>query len=603
MLMRLANYLEEQNLSIGDFAAQLGVAYQTIHRYVRGERRPQWSLLQRITKETGGAVQPNDFFEVTYDVTAPPGAPARGHGGAATRHRAGSGRDAPSPIAPHALLHVDEMAAADAAAIAGGVPGEVLMENAGAAVAREIRRRWPPLRVAVLCGPGNNGGDGFVVARHLAEAGFEVCVALLGERGKLKGDAAVMAERWHGPVAPLDSGGTTGCDLVVDAIFGAGLSRDVTGVGAMIVRQANEAGVPVVAIDVPSGVDGDTGEIRGAAFQAALSVTFFRRKPGHLLVPGRRLAGETVVADIGIPDGALSAIAPQLNENHPDLWMARFPWPSLEGHKYVRGHAIVVSGDASHTGAARLGARAALRTGAGLVTVASPPDALSINAAQLTAVMCTSFEGVAGFADVLGDPRRNVVLLGPGNGVTEATRANVLAALGAGKACVLDADALSVFAAAPAELFGAMAGRSCLLTPHEGEFRRLFGSAVGAGGGKVARARAAARLSGATVLLKGADTVVAAPDGRAVINANAPPELATAGSGDTLAGIALGLMAQGLDPFEAGSAAAWLHGAAAGEVGPGLIADDLAEALPAVLKRLKSRDAERAAREFAMMAG
>ena len=599
MVMRLATYLEEQHLSIGDFATKVGVTYQTIHRYVRGERRPEWSILERISLETGGAVQANDF----YDVTASPLTLARAHGGAAIRHHAGSVRAARLPIAPHALLHVEEMAAADAAAIAGGVMGEVLMENAGVAVAREIRRRWPPRRVAVLCGPGNNGGDGFVVARHLAEAGFEVGVALLGERGKLKGDAALMAERWHGAIKPFESAGSTGRDLVVDAIFGAGLSRDVSGAAAAVITAANEAGAPVVAIDVPSGVDGDTGEIRGAAFQAELTVTFFRPKPGHLLVPGRRLAGETVVADIGIPDGVLTAIAPQLSANHPDLWMARFPWPTLDSHKYARGHAIVVSGDAGHTGAARLAARAALRTGAGLVTVASPPEALSINAAQLTAVMCTSFEGIAGFADVLGDPRRNVVLLGPGNGVTEATRANVLAALGAGKACVLDADALSVFAAAPATLFDAMAGRSCLLTPHEGEFRRLFGSEIGADGGKVARAREAARRSGATVLLKGADTVVAAPDGRVVINGNAPPELATAGSGDTLAGIALGLMAQGLDPFEAGVAAAWLHGAAACEVGPGLIAEDLAEALPAVLKRLKIGDGERAAREFAMMAG
>ncbi len=483
------------------------------------------------------------------------------------------------------LLTVEEMSRADRAAVAAGVAGEVLMENAGAGVAREIIARWEPGRAAVLCGPGNNGGDGFVVARHLAEAGWEVRLGLMGAIERLAGDAALMAGRWQGEVLALATALLEGCDLVVDALFGAGLARALEGEVRTLVEAVNAAAAPAVAIDVPSGVDGDSGEVQGAAIAAALTVTFFRRKPGHLLLPGRGLAGEVVVVDIGIPEAALAEVAPRQHENGPELWLAHYPWPRPEGHKYSRGHAVVVSGGAESTGAARLGARAALRVGAGLVTVASPPDALAINASQLTAVMTRAFAGTAGLGELLGDPRKNAVLLGPGNGVEPETRDNVLAALGLDKACVLDADALTVFADDPGALFSALRAPS-LLTPHDGEFARLFPELAG---DKLARARGAAELSGAVVLLKGPDTVIAAPDGRAAINSNAPPELATAGSGDVLGGLALGLMAQGVAPFEAGCAAAWLHGAAAAEVGPGLIAEDLAQALPAVLRALKAR--------------
>ena len=487
------------------------------------------------------------------------------------------------------LLSVAEMSRADAAAIAGGVAGEVLMENAGAGIAREIIERWQPGRVAVLCGPGNNGGDGFVVARHLAEAGWRARVALAGAKDRLKGDAATMAGRWTGEVSPLGPEGLEDCDLVVDAIFGAGLDRALTGELRATVEAVNGCGLPCVAVDVPSGVDGDSGRILGAAIQASLTVTFFRRKPGHLLMPGRMLAGQVVVVDIGIPETVLGEIEPRQFENGPELWLADFPWPRSDGHKYSRGHAVVVSGGAATTGAARLAARAALRAGAGLVTVASPPDALLINASQLTAVMTRAFEGAGGLKELLADRRKNAVLLGPGNGVNDETRDNVLVALEAGKACVLDADALTVFAGARAWLFSTIRSPS-LLTPHDGEFARLFPELGDEqGGGKLGRARGAAELSGAAVLFKGADTVVASPDGRAAINANAPPELATAGTGDVLSGLCLGLMAQGMPPFEAGCAAAWLHGAAAASLGPGLIAEDLSEALPAVLRELKQR--------------
>lgn len=478
-----------------------------------------------------------------------------------------------------ALLTVAEMQRADSLAIAGGVPGPVLMENAGAAVAREIRVRWAPRPVAVLCGPGNNGGDGFVVARLLAEAGWPVRLGLLGEPAALKGDAAQAAQRWTGAVEPLGPRLLDGAPLVVDALFGAGLARPLDGAAKELVEAM--AGLTVVAVDVPSGVHGDTGAVLGAAPAAALTVTFFRRKPGHVLLPGRLRCGEAVVADIGIPEAVLDAIAPRQWENGPELWAARYPWPRAESHKYARGHAVVLGGGRM-TGAGRLAARAALRVGAGLVSVACPPEAFALYAAGSPSLIVEPVADDATFAALLADPRKNAVLLGPGAGVGVHTRARVLAALDAGTACVLDADALTSFAGAPDDLLDRVSSR-CVLTPHEGEFARLFD----AKGDKLTRARAAAVRCGAVVLLKGADTVIAAPDGRAVLNGNAPPELATAGAGDVLAGLILGLLAQGMDGFDAACAAAWLHGEAATQVGPGLIAEDLPDALPTVLRRLK----------------
>ena len=480
------------------------------------------------------------------------------------------------------LLTVAEMAAADAAAIAGGISGETLMEAAGSALAEAIRERWNRRPVTVLCGPGNNGGDGFVVARLLADAGWTARLALLGDRERLKGDAALMAARWNGPVEPLDEHSLDGAELVVDGLFGAGLGRPLDGVARLTVEAVAARRLDCVAIDMPSGVHGDSGAIWGAAAPAVLTVTFFRRKPGHLLLPGRALCGEILVADIGIPEAVLEAIAPRRHANGPALWGEGFPWPGAAGHKYSRGHALVVGGGVESTGAARLAARAALRAGAGLVTLACPPGALMVYAQALEAVMTRAMAEPDGFAALLADPRKNAVLIGPGNGVGEATRKRVLASLAAGKACVLDADALTSFENQPSELFSAIKS-PCILTPHEGEFARLFTHQ----GDKPGRAGAAAAESGAVVLLKGADTVVAAPDGRLAINHNAPPELATAGSGDVLAGIAVGLLAQGMGAYQAACAAAWLHGEAAARFGPGLIAEDICETLPLALTTLK----------------
>ncbi|HYD29568.1 MAG TPA: NAD(P)H-hydrate dehydratase, partial [Azospirillaceae bacterium] len=461
------------------------------------------------------------------------------------------------------LLAVGEMNQADSACITAGTPGPVLMENAGAAIAQAIVHRWPPQPVSILCGPGNNGGDGFVVARLLAGMGWPVRLALFGKREALKGDAAQAASRWTGRVESLTPAVLDGNPLVVDALFGAGLSRPLDGVARAVVEMSNARRLEVVAVDVPSGVCGDTGAVLGGAPRARLTVTFFRKKPGHLMLPGRELCGATVVADIGIPDAVLDTIRPTAFENGPARWRDRFPWPVADSHKYSRGYALVLGGGRM-TGAARLAARAARRVGAGLVGIACPPEVFAVYAIAEPGALVHPVADDAAFAALLGDRRRNAILLGPGAGVSDSTRARVLAALDAGKACVLDADALTAGAGEGRAGFMKRLHPRCLLTPHESEFVRLFPQLCDAAPGKLARARKAAAESGAVVLLKGADTVIAAPDGRAAINANAPPTLATGGSGDVLAGLAVGLMAQGMDAFDAGCAAAWLHGAAAG---------------------------------------
>ena len=491
--------------------------------------------------------------------------------------------DATAPWYRHALLTPGEMGEADRLTIAGGIAGIDLMESAGRAVADAVSRRWPPRPAVVLCGPGNNGGDGFVAARLLRERGWPVWLAVLGERAALKGGAAAAAARWPGAVETLAPSVLDGADLAIDGIFGAGLARRIEGVAAETIAALGKRRLPVVAIDVPSGIDGATGEIRGVAPEAALSVTFFRRKPGHLLLPGRSHCGETLVAQIGIEPSVLGRIAPQTAVNDPEWWLERFPWPRPTMHKYSRGHALVAAG-AVMTGAGRLAARAAARAGAGLVTVAAPQGAFPVYAAALTGVIVQPVAGLEDFSGLLSDKRRNAALIGPGAGVGGHTRDMVLAILAAGRRAVLDADALTAFAEDPETMFAAIRS-PCVMTPHEGEFARLFETA----GSKLDRVRRAAQKSGAVVALKGSDTVIAAPDGRAAINANAPPILATAGSGDVLAGIILGLLAQGMEPFEAAAAAVWLHGDAARRFGPGLVAEDLVETLPAALAGLDAR--------------
>ncbi len=497
-----------------------------------------------------------------------------------------------------------EMAEADRLAAAAGTPGAVLMDRAGRAVAAVAERMLADRggrRVLVLCGPGNNGGDGFVAGAELLRRGFAVEVAALVPVERLRGDAAAAAAAWEGPVGDAAAADPAAHDLVVDALFGAGLSRPLDGTAAVLVERVAAARRPVLAVDLPSGLSGDAGTVTGApsgvAIRATETVTFFRLKPGHLLMPGRESCGPVTLADIGIAPSVLDGIGPKLFHDLPELWGRHYPRPAAAGHKYTRGHLLVVSGPMPTIGAARLSARGGLRIGAGLVTVGSPADALPIHAAQLTSIMLKPFDDPEALRAILSDTRLNAVVMGPGLGHGADAPALVAAALApgeGGRAAVLDADALTLFAARADDLAALvrLAPGPVVVTPHDGEFAKLFDGldAVLHAPTKVERARAGARRLGAVLVLKGPDTVVASPDGRAAVAGEDAPWLATAGSGDVLAGMVGGLLAQGMPAFEAAAAAVWLHAAAANHVGPGLISEDLPEALPAVLRALYARD-------------
>ncbi|MFW6027585.1 MAG: NAD(P)H-hydrate dehydratase [bacterium] len=487
---------------------------------------------------------------------------------------------------PLALLSTEEMSRADRLTIEGGRPGLELMEEAGRHVAAALERAPKKGRLTVLCGPGNNGGDGFVAARLARREGWEVRLGLLGEPGRLSGDAAAMERAWDGPIEEAVPALLEGADCVIDALFGAGLSRPLEGRAAELVEAVNASPAFVIAVDVPSGLDGDTGLARGAAVEADVTVTFFRAKPGHLLMPGRLMCGEVRVRDIGIEAHVLDTIRPSCFRNLPPLWTERFPVPRLDGHKYFRGHVLALTGNATATGAGRLAAAGALRAGAGLVTVGSPGDALGVNAAHLTAIMLKRCGGAEDLHRLLTENRRFTLCMGPGLGVNDNTWAMTRVAMQAGVAAVFDADVITTGAQHKEEFCGGLHGR-VILTPHVAEFRRVFPDALAQG--RLAAARMAARETGAVVVLKGPDTVTAHPDGRAAIAANAPPDLATAGAGDVLAGIIAALAAQGMPPFEAACAGVWLHGEAALSFGAGLTAEDLPGRMPGVLARLRSR--------------
>ena len=489
------------------------------------------------------------------------------------------------------VLTTAEMERADRLTMAAGTPGFALMLSAGQAVAEAANDLVAEGPILVVAGPGNNGGDGFVAAAELAAQGREVSVILMCEREALQGDAASAARGWKYPVLPFTPQAIGRPALIIDAMFGAGLSRPVEAEAGEVIEAINTSGAPVLAVDLPSGVNGTSAAIMGVAVRATETVTFFRKKPAHLLMPGRQQCGRVRVADIGIDARVLEEIRPLAFENTPQLWRKSFPIPPTDGHKYARGHALVVSGGMASTGAARLAARGALRAGAGLATLASPRDALAVNAAALTAVMVRAVDTAVELGETLGDRRFNAVAIGPGAGVGKRTVDFVHTALSLQPHLVLDADALTSFGEAPEHLFEAIKGNhdaQVILTPHEGEFPRLFSdlSNKTPGRSKLERVRAAALRAGAIVLLKGPDTTVAAPDGRATIACNAPPWLATAGAGDVLAGFIVGLLAQGVAAFEAASIGVWMHGEAAREAGPGLIAEDLPEVLPAVHRHI-----------------
>lgn len=475
------------------------------------------------------------------------------------------------------IITVDEMRAIDAASASGGVSTRTLMENAGRAVADAIVQRFSPRPTAVLCGPGNNGGDGWVAARMLRELGWPAWVETMAPRDALKGDAADAARAWTGDTFELGKSGRD-AELFVDALFGAGLSRPLEGEAARLAVLLPAS--RVVAVDVPSGISGDDGNPLGdVCFEAALTVTFVRKKPAHVLMPGRAWCGDVVVADIGAPEQAVAERNVTLFENDPSLW--RLPWPEADTHKHERGHVVVASGGATRTGAARLSARASLRAGAGLVTMLSPADALAENAAQLTAIMLREAEGVASYAEAARTAQAMVI--GPAFGTSDDHYKSLLAVMEPSPRCalVLDADAITLLAPLTHGL-----DASDVMTPHIGEFRRAFPGIWSNSQNPIDAARAASAYARCVVLLKGPSTVIASPDGRAIVNTTGTPFLATAGSGDVLAGLIAGLIAQGMDSFEAAAAGAWIHGKAGEAFGPGLTADDLPDILPRIFNAL-----------------
>jgi hydroxyethylthiazole kinase-like uncharacterized protein yjeF len=465
------------------------------------------------------------------------------------------------------------MRAAEADLFSKGTDSFDLMQRAGNAVAEFVHAKWPEGRIQVLCGPGGNGGDGFIAAAKLAKLWREVEVFCLVGKEALTGDAAKAAAEWDGEIKPLETALEAPHDIVLDALFGGGLARPLDGIAAKLA----ERGGRVVSIDVPSGIDGESAKPLGPCFRAEGTITFAALRPAHVLLPGAAYCGGVFVSDIGVP------VQTHLVENSPLLWGRNLPQPGQGSHKHARGHLAVVSGNAASTGAARLAGRAGLRAGAGLVTLLSPPDAVAVNASHLTAIMLKEVANAEQLRETIESA--STVILGPAAGINTGTRKNVECLLSTAAKAVLDADALTVFADDQNALYKQLRTDD-LITPHVGEFKRIFGDLLDTEVNKVEATRKAAQMAGCVVLLKGPDTVIAKPDGMAIVNTHATRWLATAGSGDVLAGIAGGLMAQGVDTFTAAAMASWLHGEAGRRVGAGLISEDLEAQLPDILSAL-----------------
>ncbi|WP_319531652.1 NAD(P)H-hydrate dehydratase [uncultured Cohaesibacter sp.] len=515
------------------------------------------------------------------------------------------------------ILTPEQMGRADRLAIDAGTPGIELMQAVGKAIAdaaidllEERTGSGASGMVCILCGPGNNGGDGFVAAQLLEEEGWSVLLGCVVDVDDLTGDARLAADEWGDEVFNISPRLWEDADLVIDALFGAGLTRPITGELAEIIEALNKSGLPVLSVDLPSGVDGRSGQIGGASVRADGTVTFFRKKPGHLLYPGKASCGRVECVDIGIKAEVLDEAGYCALENAPSLWLDN--WPEalkplasialgrLADHKFHRGHCLVLSGDQLHSGAARLAARSALRAGAGLVTLAPPLEAAALVASHVTAVMVEPVNDADALDAVLQRRSYDVIVAGPALGTDEERRALLYKVLEKDASLLLDADAItclsegmetgeidmSILSDSPAALAGGL-----VITPHEGEFARLFPDLShrvreDKGLSKLDCALLAAKRSGAVIVLKGADSVIASPDGQAVIHSQGIPYLATAGSGDVLAGIVAGLLAQGMPTLDAACAGVWLHGRAGLLFGPGLIAEDLPELLPQIYEQL-----------------
>lgn len=504
---------------------------------------------------------------------------------------------------PADILTVRAMSAADAHAIQKGQSGIALMQTAGAALARAITSRFAARGTAVLCGPGNNGGDGWEVAQGLKAQGWDVTVFSLVERSALKGDAAIAASRWSGPVRPMETFEPHRHALVVDALFGAGLSRPLEGLCADIAKQLDGSDSVVVSADIPSGLNGDLGRASGPVMRADLTVTFHRLKPAHLLQPGRSLCGEIVLADIGIPDSWSASIPACAQVNSPDLWALPCPLAMAQTHKHKRGRLCVLSGPPGSTGAAVLSARAGLIGGAGFVTLLSGAKDVADLSLSEPSLVVRALDNQQTLGRQLDGLRANGLVLGPGGGMTSLLKAQVIEALRSGVPLVLDADALSLFENDPQALFADL-HEGVVLTPHAGEFARLFpGLATKTDQNKIEVTQRAASICGAIILYKGADTVIATPDGRVRVNVHASPRLATAGTGDVLAGLIGSFLAQGMNAFDAASAGAFVHGEAGRLCGSGSTVNTVLAQLPEALARIRALSERRKAQQkFALQA-
>lgn len=475
-----------------------------------------------------------------------------------------------------ALLTTHTMQQAEKYADSHGTSYMVMMENAGKAIFDCVINNYKKQPVLILCGPGNNGGDGFVVARLLKQAGWSV--KIVGDIVAKTPDSKDMLDRCGCDILPISPDVLNDKPLIIDALFGAGLMRPIDGNNGYIIQEINNLQLDVVAVDIPSGVDGNTGEILGIATKAKHTVTFLRKKPGHLLLPAKARCGKVIIANINIPPECLEKIKPIIFENFPSLWQV--PAPSADEHKYNRGHTCVIAGEMS--GAPRIAARSARRVGSGLVTLAGPQDIYQVLATEEAGALLQHLDTKKDFTNLLANEKITTWLIGPGYGVHEETVTTICNILKTNKPSVLDADAITSFEKNPEKLFSAINGE-VVLTPHSGEFKRLFPKL---NKDKLTNVQEAAQLSGATIVLKGSDTIIVAPDGRTIINSNASAYLATAGSGDALAGIIAGLLAQGLNGFDAAACGVYLHAETANMFGEGLIAEDIPETLPKVLHKL-----------------
>ncbi|MEZ5832964.1 MAG: NAD(P)H-hydrate dehydratase [Dongiaceae bacterium] len=484
------------------------------------------------------------------------------------------------------MLTGAQMRAAEQAAFARGLPSFEAMRRAGTAVAEAIIARWAVIGsgdIHVLCGPGNNGGDGFIIAEALRAAGYRVVVHAMRERSSYGGDAARAAALWQGEIHKPDAAELAALDrsaIVVDALFGIGLDRELQSEPAAVIEAVNGGSATVIAVDIASGVHSDDGRIMGVAIDADLTITFGWRKLGHVLQPGAALCGELAVADVGFTSADLAAAQARCWLNAPALWSSSYPVPRPSDHKYTRGHAVIIGG-AVMTGAARLAARAARRVGIGLLTMAVPPATWPIYAGDQPGAIIRPVVDRAALVAIAGDERVLAILVGSGLEPSDETAELVRACVGFRRPTVIDGGGLTVLAGS--DVLSDPHG-DFVLTPHEGEFARLFPD-LAERGNKLERAREAARRSGCVIVLKGPDTVIAAPDGDAIVSGGAPAMLATAGSGDVLAGIITGLLGLHMPSFLAAAMGVWLHAAAAEGFGLGLIAEDLPERLPGALSK------------------